>query len=290
MDIQNNEPTVVPITKPEQQLMKQKETMFSLKTLLIAIPLLLVTFTVAGFLALNQIAKESLPGSQLYTFKTKVAEEVLERTKMSTEAKLAYEQRRFESRLNDFITLNGDSSTSSHEVTSNVAWLAEKHANAIIDTVTSNSDIRTVKKVEMLSGLATHARAMEILTDDSKEFKTIADQVSQVEGKVSDSLSTEIEKFVTEDDEVAIGEFFSAQIQYVATNAQSLAFGSTAQNLVLKRVADAQDAVVSKNMTEALTYILRAREAILIDGYLQDGERAPENGILPEPQAMPEGS
>jgi uncharacterized protein YejL (UPF0352 family) len=131
---------------------------------------------------------------------------------------------------------------------------------------------------------------MEILTNDSKEFETIIDQVSQVEGKVSDSLSTEIEKFVTEDDEVVIGEFFSAQIQYVATNAQSLAFGSTAQNLVLKRVADAQDAVVSKNMTEALTYILRAREAILIDGYLQDGERAPENGILPEPQAMPEGS
>jgi hypothetical protein len=277
-------------TAPHMGLTTRPRKRPSFKTLGVATVVLLCTLVATGFFAVNHIANDSLPGDPLYPFKTQVAEKAFLYTKLSTESKLSYTQNLFEKRLSELIILRDDTSSSSADTLSTLANLVNANTDSVLSGIADDTSIPAEKKVALLATLSTHARAMEILVTDAAEFSSISEQISTLESTVNESLDLEVTKFITANDTVAIERFLSEQIRYVSEHAPELAFGSTAQNLVLKRVADTQDAIASKNMTEALGYILRAKQAFIIDSLLQDGERVPEDGVLPEPLPMPEGS
>jgi hypothetical protein len=69
-----------------------------------------------------------------------------------------------------------------------------------------------------------------------------------------------------------------------------VAFGSTAQKTIARRAEDTADALRENNFKDALSYILKAQQAIIVDEFLFDAERGPIDGVPIEPGAMPEGS
>jgi hypothetical protein len=278
--------------EPADQFLAPKTHYANNKLLVIAAAVLatVCVLAVASFLVLKTISTDSLPGESLYTYKTSLVEEITAYTQFTSDAKVEYDIQRLEMRLSELGTLVNDTSSSSPETLGAFATLIAKHVSEAHTTLQKAGTRSAEEKIDAYAKLATLTRAIEIAVTDMDEFSSITNQLSEIESMTDDNLTSAIGAFVETGDPLALGSYISTQITFVGEQTAALAPGSTAQSQTIRRVSEAQEAIAANDMSAALASILKARQAIEIDSYLWDGERAPQDGSLPEPGPMPEGS
>ncbi len=249
--------------------------------------LLGVVLTLASLFFLSQ---NSLPGQRLYRFKTDVAEEAIALTKRSAVAKNEYAVSRIERRLSELKALAIDDSTTTPDVLTTVATLTDTHAQLVLGTLTSSDTLSPEQKIDTLSTLSNVTRAQETLVDSAEELTPIHEATSELEQAAAQALSANIENFASTSAPEAVRTYIGNQLSIVSTDISKVANGSRAQNLTIQRISDANESIVDGNMTDALTYILKARQAIAVDAYLFEAERGPVDGQPVEVMKIPEGS
>ncbi len=241
-------------------------------------------------LILMSLAQNSLPGETLYSFKTNVAEEVTALTKFNTTAKAAYATTRLEHRLTELKILAADNATSSPEHLSTVAALSAAHANTVMGAVGSSEALSPEEKITALANLLNIARAQETLTDEAVEFAPISEAINTLEGSADDTLREAVFTFASTSDAAVVSAFAQVHIADISEALPDLTQGSRAQTLTIRRVTDANEAIIDGDMADAIIYLLKAKEAIAVDRVLYDTERGFIEGQSKEAGEMPEGS
>ncbi len=249
--------------------------------------LLGVVLTLATLFFLSQ---DSLPGQRLYGFKTGVAEEAVAFTKRDAAAKNEYAVSRIERRLSELKALAVDDGTSTPEALATVAALTDAHAALVLGTLESSASLSPEQKIDTLSTLSNVTRAQETLVDSAEELTPIRDATSGLEHTAAQALSASVENFASSSAPDAVRAYIGSQLSIVSGDISKVANGSRAQNITIQRISDANEAIADGNMTDALTYILRARQAIAVDSYLFEAERGPVDGQPVEVMEIPEGS
>ncbi len=239
---------------------------------------------------LMYLAQSSLPGQRLYSFKTGVAEEAVAFTKRDAAAKNAYAVNRIERRLAELKTLASDDSTTTPETLAVVAALTDTHTKVVLETTDTTDSLSSEQKIDALAVLSNVTRAQESLVDSAEEFAPIRNTTSDIERAAAAALTTRIEDFASTSAPEAVRTYLGNQLSLVSADITKVANGSRAQNLTVQRINDANEAIADGNLTDALTYILRARQAIAVDGYLFEAERGPIDGQPIEVIEIPEGS
>ena len=249
--------------------------------------LLGVVLTLATLFFLSQ---DSLPGQRLYGFKTGVAEEAVAFTKRDAAAKNEYAVSRIERRLSELKALAVDDGTSTPEALATVAALTDAHAALVLGTLESSASLSPEQKIDTLSTLSNVTRAQETLVDSAEELTPIRDATSGLEHTAAQALSASVENVASSSAPDAVRAYLGSQLSIVSGDISKVANGSRAQNITIQRISDANEAIADGNMTDALTYILRARQAIAVDSYLFEAERGPVDGQPVEVMEIPEGS
>lgn len=241
-------------------------------------------------LILTNISKDSLPNELLYRFKTKVAEPVTTLSKRTTDARVAYSTTLLETRLLELKTLYNDNATSTPEVLAVIAQLSDSHSQDALFALTDNVVSGTEKQIDTLAKLSNILGAQNALVNSTDEFKPITDSIQKTRETINEALGLTIETFASSSPAETVFAYAGVQIQEVISGMENIAYGSTAQKLVMRRMSDAQESLADSKMADAINYLLKARQAIAIDAYLWDSERGPVDGIPIEPTEMPLGS
>lgn len=233
-------------------------------------------------------SKASAPGTTLYPVKVYVAEKAIVLTKITTNARVTYETRRLEERLEELKALGTDSASSTPETLAFVSSLMEQHTSDAVSALAGTT--ANAKQLELLLKLVILTNAGDEVADTSEEFLSMRDSMGNARDTANDSLRTSIETFASTSPEQEVKELIGAQIEAVGNDIEKVAPGSTAQRLAVLRVNDALEAITDGNIADALRYILKAREVIAVDQYLWDGERGPVDGAPLPPAEIPEGN
>lgn len=235
------------------------------------------------------VAKDSLPGEPLYRVKTEGSEKVQLFMKRSAQSRANYNNSLLESRLTELQVLSRDKSTTTPEVLSEIAQLSSTHINDTFE-VLERSNVGFEEKIHLLTPLANLTRTMEVLVDGSGELASIETIIGENESLTNDALENVLVAFVKEGPVERVFEMIRLETQTLAEKSTEVAYGSTAQKAIARRAEDTADALRESNFLDALTYILKAQQAIAVDGYLWNAERGPVDGVPIVPSAIPEGS
>ncbi len=260
------------------------------KKIIIGVIGTLLTAGILILLTLSYLSQKSIPGQTLYGFKTNVAEKVILTTKLSTHSRVSYDTSLFEKRLQELAIIANDHSTTSPELIAQIATLTQQHAQDAISTLEKNQTLDGETRITLLATIDTAARAIETLSDSFIELENINDAAGTTEDAINLTLNSSIDTFVTNNATDTIQSFIAANIADVGTHLSEVAPGSRAQNLVARRISDANEAIVDSKYADAITAIIRARQAIAVDGYLFDSERGPVDGVELEAGPVPEGN
>ena len=274
------------ITKTTQKTVSETTQ----KKIIIGVIGTLLTAGILIFLTLSYLSQKSIPGQTLYGFKTNVAEKVILTTKLSTHSRVSYYTSLFEKRLQELAIIANDHSTTSPELIAQIATLTQQHAQDAISTLEKNQTLDGETRITLLATIDTAARAIETLSDSFIELENINDAAGTTEDAINLTLNSSIDTFVTNNATDTIQSFIAANIADVGTHLSEVAPGSRAQNLVARRISDANEAIVDSKYADAITAIIRARQAIAVDGYLFDSERGPVDGVELEAGPVPEGN
>lgn len=239
-------------------------------------------------LGLTIVSKTSTPGTTLYPVKVYVAEKAIVLTKITVSARVTYETRRLEARLEELKALGTDGATSTPETLTLVSSLIEQHTSDAVNALAGTK--ANARQLDMLLQLAILTNASDEVADTSEEFAPMRDSIGNTRGQAGDSLRVAIETFASTSPEQEVKEYIGAQIEAVGNDIKKVAPGSTAERLAIVRVNDALEAITDGNVADALRYILKAREVIAVDQYLWDSERGPIDGAPLPTTEIPEGS
>lgn len=264
------------------------QTNNSTRLILSIVGVLVLAF--GAFILLLTFSNSSKPTDALYDFKTNVAETFIRATKVSVDAKIAYDTMLLERRVVELNELSQDTSTSTEETVVNIARLFESRVTTVVATLDQDQNMTGEERIITLAHINTLARAQETIADSSAEFDAITDTLAATENSVNEALDAAINTFVDTNATDTIQQFIGTQISVISSEVVSVAAGSNAQNQVIRRISDTNEAIIDGEFVDAITYILKARQAIATDQYLYDSERGPIDGIQIEPGPIPEGS
>lgn len=250
----------------------------------------LLVLGITSFIVLTNRAKDSLPGDSLYNFKTNISEELIARTKLTSTGKANYAVSRLEKRVRELQLLAADNATSSDDALNRIATLSQAHADTVTKYIIEDQSVSLEQKIDSLAGFAGITRAQETIIDDTVEFTPITETISRVESTANDALRSSIDTFASSSDPVTVAAYLEKQIAEVSNILPTVANGSRAQRLATRRINDATEAIADGALGEGIYYILKAKEAIAVDGYLYAAERGFVDGISEEAGPIPEGS
>lgn len=251
----------------------------------LALTLFLVALGSAAFLSLR-----SAPGEGLYPLKTGTIEGAVLRTKAGDDARISYDITLLKRRLEEMQVLARDNEVVTEETLATLAKLIDAHTKDAIATLGSASALGNETRVDRASELVYLTNTEDALVANTEEFASIQDAVQETQHSASTYLETAIETLVSTGSQESVYAYLSAQVQSVSTELTTVAHGSTAERLAQSRLSDMKDAIVDGKLADALTYVLKAREAIAADQYLYDAERGPIDGVPIEATSIPEGN
>lgn len=232
----------------------------------------------------------SQPTESLYSFKTKVAERFIRQTKLTAESRAAYDTSLLQTRLDELNKFVTDTGTTSPEVIQKIAALSHDHVTDVMTTLATHPSLSDETRITTIARVSNIVRAEETLSDTLPEFAPMSDQNQTTDDSIRTALRSAIVDFVTTNATDTIQSFLGQQINVVSTDIVKVAAGSSAQQSVIKRISETQDALLDGKFADAIYAILRAEQAIMIDGYLFDSERGPVDGVPIEPGPVPEGN
>lgn len=250
----------------------------------------ILALVLAIFIILAFVADSSTPDEKLYDFKTKVVEPVVTATKLSDGSKLAYTSTLLQKRVAELLVLYSDQSTTSPQTLDRLAQLTQKHTNDSVEIIKNTTSLSVQEKINALSLITNTTRAFETLADDWEEFDSIKNYSDDMQNLSQDTLRSEVEKFASTSDASTVTAFIGEQLNLVGEEIKTVAENSRAQKLALTRINDAGESITDGKFAEALSYILRARQAIAVDTYLYASERGEGASETYDPGEVPEGS
>ena len=250
----------------------------------------ILALVLAIFIILAFVADSSTPDEKLYDFKTKVVEPVVKATKLSDGSKLAYTSTLLQKRVAELLVLYSDQSTTSPQTLDRLAQLTQKHTNDSVEIIKNTTSLSVQEKINALSLITNTTRAFETLADDWEEFDSIKNYSDDMQNLSQDTLKSEVEKFASTSDASTVTAFIGEQLNLVGEEIKTVAENSRAQKLALTRIYDAGESITDGKFAEALSYILRARQAIAVDTYLYASERGEGTTETYDPGEVPKGS
>jgi hypothetical protein len=273
----------------EAKVLTPKKKINAKKIIIIAVVVILLA-AILAMVGVSVVAKDTLPGDPLYAFKTTISEEVIAATKFSSIAKGEYAVTRLENRLRELQLLAADTATSSDEVLNQIMGLSQAHVEVARNQILNNDSITLENKVDGLAAFAQITRAQEILVDDTEEFTVITGTAGDIESFSNDALRSTIDTYASTTDQILLVAYLEKHIALVAETLPTVANGSRAQDLARRRIDDTNEAILDKDLGSAIYFILKAKEAIAVDGYLYAAERGYVDGITGEAGPIPEGN
>ncbi len=276
-------PTYVPSTPPHEDGKGPRRVY-----LLFGVSGVVFLLVIAGLASF--ISGSSLPGEPLYAVKTQVVEGTILHTKLGADARATYDVTLLRKRLDELTTLKHDAATTSEESLAAVAKLIDRHTEDAVKALGNNEKLAPETRIDRASELLNITNAEEGLIDTTEEFASMKDSAEETQDKAAEYLKSAIDAFVQTSPPETVYTYLATQIQLVSEDMAKVAHGSTAERLALARTNDTKEAIMDAELGDALTSILKAREAIAADQYLFDAERGPVDGVQLEPTAIPEGS
>lgn len=284
------EPTA-PIQNDRQNGLTSRPTSGSIFTTYRA-PLVAVCVLILGIIFLGIFFSKSLsslPGASDYSLKTELVEKLIGYTKFGATAHASYDITRLERRLTELKALSADAATSSPEVQGVVGTLIDAHIKDAL-TIVKNSSLSSERRIDTLSKLSDVVNALGVLIESTDELTPMSVQIETSAQNVDDALTESMHTFVTDRSVADVSIYLGTQIEDVSTKITTVAPGSTAQRRAISRISDANEAIIDGHMEEAITYILKARQAISLDSYLFDAERGLGDVTPIEPSEAPLGT
>lgn len=250
----------------------------------------ILTISLAIFITVALVAKDSTPDQKLYGFKTSIVEKVIWATKFSDNSKLKYTTTLLEKRVAELLVLHSDQSTSSPETLNRLASLTKQQTENGVRMAENSNSLSPQEKILTLAAISNITRAFETLTDDWEEFATIKDSSSDIQNIAQNSLEAQVEQFANSLDSTAVSAFIGEQISMVGEELKSVTPSSRAQQLALTRINDSSEYISEAQFGEAIYALLRARQAIAVDRYLYANERGETTNENYDPGEVPVGS
>ena len=257
------------------------------KILLLALGL--VVLVIAGFFALMHLAYNQVPGDPLYGLKT-ATEHLFGGMQLTSAGKVDYNITLLESRLNELNRYALSISSSTPEKLTQIAEQSDSHTKDTLNILAADTSLDAETRITTLARLDSVIRAQETLSDTIKEFSSITDTVETNEKRVNEALKAAIADFVTQNATDTIEHLIANRITEISANISTIAPGSSAAKTVANRVSDTNEAVTDHKYADAILAIIRANQAIAIDGYLWNAERGPVSGVPVDNGPIPEGN
>ncbi len=248
-----------------------------------------IAIILVGFFALLRIAYNQVPGDSLYGLKT-ATEHLFGGIKLTNGSKADYNITLLESRLNELNRYALNISSSTPEKLTQIATQSDTHTKDTLNILAGDKSIDGETRITTLAKLDGVIRAQETLSDSVKEFAPITETIATNEKRVNDALKTAITDFVSQNATDTIESLIANRITDITSHISSIAPGSSAAKTVLDRVNDTNEAVTDHKYAEAILAIIRASQAIAIDGYLWNAERGPVSGVPVDNGPIPEGN
>ncbi len=119
----------------------------------------------------------------------------------------------------------------------------------------------------------------------TSEFEPIEETLEDARGRAFTALEETTHTFASSSPTSATSRL-GDEIRALETELPQVADGSQAKTRALAHLDNARDAIAEGNIGSALFFIFRARQAIVVDGYLFDSERGltEESTDIPPPQ------
>jgi hypothetical protein len=257
------------------------------KLLLIACAL--IALVVILFFVLMRISYNQVPGDPLYGLKT-ATEQMFGGIKLTSTGKAEYNITLLESRLNELNRYALNISSSTPDTLTKIAEQSDAHTKDTLNILAGDKSIAAETHITTLAKLDGVIRAQETLGDTIEAFTPIADTIENNEKRVNDALKSAIADFVTQNATDTIEQFIANRITEVSQHISTIAPGSSAAKSVALRVTDTSEAVIDHKYAVAIISIIRADQAIAIDGYLWNAERGPVPGVPIDNGPIPEGN
>jgi hypothetical protein len=245
----------------------------------VALALLLAILVLA---TLTYISRDALPGEPLFDLKVNVLERGYAMTKFTKSSQASYAVARMEKRLNELLVLRRDTATSSEETLRTIASLSNDHAQTAVDALT-DSLLTSEGRINTLARVTTVAKAKETLAQEVPEFASSTEAFEELRKSLSSALALSVESYASTTPSDQVKVFLAEHVQNVSDALPSVAQGSSAQRIAIRRVQDAQEAIEENKLGVAILSLLKAEEALAVDGYVWGSERGEEELPLEVP-------
>lgn len=252
---------------------------------IIAVLLVLVIIVGVGYQSLN-----SLPGDKFYPVKVGFVEPTIRLTKLTSDDRSNYDINRMKARLDEMKVLMRDDATTTPETLETMGRLIDSYTNDALDALNSDSSLSYEERIIIMSELSNVSQAEETLAKTFPEFEPMRDLLGESQGKITDSLESLIETFASTSPSEDVNAFLSAQINEVSEAIKEVAQGSNAQKQAISRINNANEDIIDGKTSNAIVWLVRAKQSIAVDQYLWDSERGPLDGEVIPQSEIPEGS
>lgn len=229
----------------------------------------------------------STPESVLFPVKTRVIEPAVGLFHFTSSGRAAYNTTLLERRFSELQDLRFDSATTSPETLDAVSSLIAReseHALASLDTASLSYEVSLDRRLELLSIVDAH----DTLAGAEPEFDPIKDAASAAREATLRSLRSTAEQFASSTPDAAM-DYLARELGALPEAVAGLADGSDAERRALSRLEEAQDAIASGDLGDAIVSVLRVRQEIVVDSLLWESQRGPQ-GDVPDAGPIPEGN
>lgn len=250
--------------------------------------IIVIVLVIAG-VGLVRSVHNQLPGDRFYNLKI-ATERIFGGIQLTNTGKVEHNISLLESRLNELNRYALGISTSTPDQLAKIAEQSDTTTRDVLNLIAGDKGMDAATRISLLTRVDSVIRAEETLGDSIKTFSPITENISNNETRANDALRTAVTDFVSENATNTIEEFISGKITTIGQGITSIAPGSSAAKTVTDRIYDIKEALTDHNYKDAIIAIIRAEQAIAIDGYLWNAERGPVEGVPVDNGPIPEGN
>jgi len=244
---------------------------------------------ILSLIVLLRAVRNELPGDRFYSLKV-ASERLFGGIQLTTTGRIEHNISLLESRLNELNRYALGISTSTPEQLAKIAEQSDTTTKDVLNMIAGDKSLDTTTRITLLAKIDGIVRAEETLSDSIKTFSPITDTIATNEKRANDALRTAITDFVTGNATDTIEQFIAARITTLGQGIKTIAPGSSAAETVTNQVHNTKEALADHKYKDAIIAIIRAEQAIAIDGYLWNAERGPVDGVPLDNGPIPEGN
>jgi len=224
------------------------------------------------FMGTAYASQDSLPGEPLYAIKVHVVEKMVALTKTTSEERVAYNIHLMENRLDEIKEIMSQDTTIAPEDLLTLTDQINEHATDVTTTLegASSNHISNGEKIRVLAKLSGVTKAQSKIAKGKPEFAETAETINETQESTTDAMTTTIEEFVGEESIEVVNKYLSDQITDVGEYVNASTTDESARDAVERHLYDVSEALIDRDIAEALTSILEAQETIIADLYVED--------------------